>query len=61
MSNITRRRRILLSPYIAFADVFLNLSLIFLLFIPIILIIGNRGWDNLRYKYYQNQNDGCRE
>jgi outer membrane protein OmpA-like peptidoglycan-associated protein len=42
-----------LNPYIAFTDLCLNLALVFLLFIPLVMLLGNRGWDEARYREYQ--------
>ena len=44
-----------LNPYIALADILINLVLILLVFIPIILLVGTRGWDEVVYKRYQKQ------
>ncbi len=44
-----------LNPYIALADILINLVLILLLFIPLILLVGTRGWDEVLYKKYQLQ------
>ena len=44
-----------LNPYIALADILINLVLILLLFIPVILLVGTRGWDEVVYKKYQLQ------
>jgi len=42
-----------LNPYIAFTDLCLNLALVFLLVIPLVMLLGNRGWDEVRYREYQ--------
>ena len=44
-----------LNPYIALADILINLVLILLVFIPIVLLVGTRGWDEVVYKKYQKQ------
>jgi hypothetical protein len=42
-----------INPYIALADLLLNLALILVLLFPLILLLGSRGWDETRYKAYQ--------
>jgi chemotaxis protein MotB len=44
-----------LNPYIAFTDLCLNLALVFLLVIPLVMLLGNRGWDEVRYREYQEE------
>jgi outer membrane protein OmpA-like peptidoglycan-associated protein len=47
-----RARDVPLNPYIALADLALNLGMVFLLFIPLVLLLGSRGWDDVRYRQY---------
>jgi flagellar motor protein MotB len=42
-----------LNPYIAFTDLCLNLAIVFLLMIPLVMLLGNRGWEEARYRDYQ--------
>jgi chemotaxis protein MotB len=42
-----------LNPYIAFTDLCLNLALVFLMVIPLVMLLGNRGWEEVRYRDYQ--------
>lgn len=44
-----------LNPYIALADMSITLMLIFSLMLPLIMLLGNRGWDEMKYRSYQDQ------
>jgi outer membrane protein OmpA-like peptidoglycan-associated protein len=44
-----------LNPYIAFTDIFINVALIFALLAPLVMLLGNRGWEETRYKEFQKQ------
>lgn len=38
------------NPYLAFTDVCINLVMILALIAPLMILLGNRGWDDIRYK-----------
>lgn len=45
-----RERSDTLNPYIALADVYMNLGVAFVLFALLFMLLGHRGWEDIRYK-----------
>lgn len=39
-----------INPYIALADVYMNLGVAFVLFALLFMLLGHRGWEDVRYK-----------
>ncbi len=43
-----------LNPYIALTDLCINLVLIFALMLPIVMLLGNKGWEAAKYRKLQD-------
>jgi outer membrane protein OmpA-like peptidoglycan-associated protein len=50
-----RSRHDAINPYIALADVYMNLGVAFVMFALLFMLLGHRGWDDIRYREEQKQ------
>jgi chemotaxis protein MotB len=41
-----------INPYIALADVYMNLGVAFVILAMLFMFLGNRGWEDVRYRRY---------
>ncbi len=52
---LRRHRPDAVNPYIALADVYMNLGVAFVIFALLFMLLGNRGWDDVRYREEQQR------